>query len=130
MLEQQNNRITTYIGMALIFVLMFLWMKYATPPTTTEQQDPNAAPTETATSGALVPNATMVSPTTKGEMRKDKANLDAPRTSKSAPATKASRPAINVKKVMAIQHSCLVMDVYGCASFPGGDYCKSDAPSS
>jgi YidC/Oxa1 family membrane protein insertase len=31
MLEQQNNRITTYIGMGLIFVLMLLWMKYATP---------------------------------------------------------------------------------------------------
>ncbi len=52
MLEQQNNRITTYIGMALIFVLMFLWMKYATPPTTTEQQDPNAAPTETGASAS------------------------------------------------------------------------------
>jgi hypothetical protein len=38
----------------------------------------STAPTLTATSGALVPKATMVSPTTSGLMPNDKASLDAP----------------------------------------------------
>jgi YidC/Oxa1 family membrane protein insertase len=60
--EQQKNRITTYVGMALIFVLMFLWMKYATPtetttvepsaveqaPAPTTSNTPNVAPTGSA----------------------------------------------------------------------------------
>ena len=53
----------------------------------------SAAPTETAISGALVPNATMVSPTTSGEMPKESASREAPRTSNSAPAIRASNPA-------------------------------------
>ena len=47
--EQQKNRITTYVGMALIFVLMFLWMKYATPtePTAVESSKVEQAPSST-----------------------------------------------------------------------------------
>jgi YidC/Oxa1 family membrane protein insertase len=52
MVEQQNNRITTYIGMGLIFVLMLLWMKYAVPPQTTEQQTPPATTTENGPTNA------------------------------------------------------------------------------
>ena len=43
--------------------------------------------TDTAISGELVPKATTVSPTTRGEMPADSANRDAPRTSASAPTT-------------------------------------------
>ena len=60
----------------------------------------STAPTDTATSGALVPKATMVRPTTSGEMPKDSASLDAPRTSSSAPATSAARPAMNSSRVI------------------------------
>ena len=52
----------------------------------------NAEPTDTAISGALVPNATMVRPMTSGEMPNDSASRDAPRTSSSAPATSAPSP--------------------------------------
>lgn len=51
--------------------------------------------TDTAISGALVPKATTVSPTTSGEMPKAMASLDAPRTSNSAPSTRAINPNIN-----------------------------------
>ena len=50
------------------------------------------APTETATSGELVPNATIVRPTTRGEMPSESAILEAPRTSDSAPAIKPASP--------------------------------------
>jgi YidC/Oxa1 family membrane protein insertase len=43
--EQQKNRITNYVGIALIFVLMFLWMKYALP-------DSSATNNPTATTNA------------------------------------------------------------------------------
>jgi YidC/Oxa1 family membrane protein insertase len=64
MLEQQNNRITTYIGMGLIFVLMLLWMKYATPApedqtqTVPQTEQPNAtSPTpQQAVAPAMVPS--------------------------------------------------------------------------
>ena len=52
----------------------------------------STAPTETATSGALVPNATIVSPTTSEDTPSERASFDAPRTSASAPATSATRP--------------------------------------
>ncbi len=52
----------------------------------------STAPTDTATSGELVPIATMVRPTTSGEMPSDSAIFEAPRTSASAPATSAARP--------------------------------------
>jgi hypothetical protein len=52
---------------------------------------------ETAISGALVPNATMVSPTTSGESPRDKASFDAPRTNAFAPNTSAANPAANQK---------------------------------
>ncbi len=53
------------------------------------------APTDTAISGALVPSATIVSPTTSGERPSDSAMREAPRTSSSAPATSAPRPRTN-----------------------------------
>ena len=52
----------------------------------------STAPTDTATSGALVPKATTVSPTTSGEMPIDSASFDAPRTSRLAPNTSKARP--------------------------------------
>ena len=59
----------------------------------------SAAPTLTASSGALVPNATTVSPTTSGEMPKPTASREAPRTSSSAPATRMMRPIMNLARV-------------------------------
>ena len=47
----------------------------------------------TASSGELVPNATTVRPTTRGEMPSAIASRDAPRTSSSAPASSTANPA-------------------------------------
>ena len=69
-----------------------------TLPTAMSDLPSRTAATDTAISGALVPSATMVSPTTKGEMPKDSANLLAPRTNKSAPNTKLANPATNKNK--------------------------------
>ena len=55
----------------------------------------SAAPTDTATSGALVPKATTVRPITSGEMPHDSAMREAPRTKASAPAMRAMRPRTN-----------------------------------
>ena len=52
----------------------------------------NAAPTLTASSGALVPNATTVKPTANGEMPRERASEDAPRTIKSPPNTRIVMP--------------------------------------
>ena len=60
----------------------------------------STAPTDTAISGALVPKATTVSPTTSGEMPKDSASREAPRTSRSAPTTSAARPAMKSRRFM------------------------------
>ena len=51
--------------------------------------------TDTAISGALVPKATTVRPTTSGEMPKEIASFEAPRTSSSAPTTRAISPKTN-----------------------------------
>ena len=53
------------------------------------------APIETASSGELVPSATIVSPTTSGVTPNDSAIRDAPRTRLSAPASRARTPAMN-----------------------------------
>jgi YidC/Oxa1 family membrane protein insertase len=62
--EQQQNRVTNYIGIALIFLLMFLWMKYAMPEpqanATAEQQlaatqQPAAQPQPTAAAPIAAP---------------------------------------------------------------------------
>jgi hypothetical protein len=58
-----------------------------------------AAPTETATSGELVPKATMVKPTTSGEMPHDNARREDPRTRASAPAISNAKPAKNINPV-------------------------------
>ena len=55
----------------------------------------SAEDTLTDISGALVPNATTVSPMTSGEMPIAAASLDAPRTSNSAPATNSPKPITN-----------------------------------
>jgi len=57
--------------------------------------------TDTAISGALVPKATTVRPTTRGEIPNDRDSLEAPRTSASAPATRAIRPRANQRMLMA-----------------------------
>ena len=51
--------------------------------------------TETAISGALVPKATIVSPTTSGDTPKEMAIREAPRTRDSAPTTSRTRPRKN-----------------------------------
>ncbi len=61
----------------------------------------STAPTETAVSGALVPKATTVRPTTSGEMPKETASLAAPRTSSEAPATRAISPRMKKTRLMA-----------------------------
>ena len=66
----------------------------------------STAPTLTATSGALVPKATMVSPTTSGLMPNDRASLDAPRTSTLAPMTSRIRPPRNMSMFMIGHCSC------------------------
>ena len=55
------------------------------------------APSDTASSGALVPKATIVRPTTSGESPKESAIREAPRTSASAPATRATSPSVKVR---------------------------------
>jgi len=42
-MEEKQNNIMTYIGMGLIFILLYIWMQYAAPP-----PKPNEAPGETA----------------------------------------------------------------------------------
>jgi YidC/Oxa1 family membrane protein insertase len=67
--QDQKSRMTTYIGMALMFVLMFFWMKYASqnneqtaqtpPPATTPTTQPDAlaaAPTPVATPTPATPS--------------------------------------------------------------------------
>jgi len=57
----------------------------------------SAEPTDTAISGALVPKATTVRPTTSGETPKETARREAPRTSTSAPMTRVARPRRNIR---------------------------------
>lgn len=54
-----------------------------------------AAPTDTAISGALVPRATMVKPTTRGEIPQDSDDRAAPRVRPSAPATRTTTPTMS-----------------------------------
>lgn len=63
-MEERQNNLSTYIGMGLIFLLLFLWMQYSSPkkpdaatPQTTENQNPApaTAPTATAAAAAAVP---------------------------------------------------------------------------
>ena len=58
------------------------------------------APALTAISGALVPKATMVRPTTSGLMPNDRASLEAPRTRVLAPKISSARPATNRRAFM------------------------------
>jgi hypothetical protein len=74
-----------------------------TLPTARSVWPDSAAPTDTATSGALVPKATTVSPTTSGDRPNDSASFDAPRTSSSAPATRPTRPAMNNPAVISME---------------------------
>lgn len=60
--EQQKNRITTYVGMALIFVLMFLWMKYATPTEQNTNEQNAASPSTPASTATPQTNATPSTP--------------------------------------------------------------------
>jgi hypothetical protein len=58
--------------------------------------------TLTTSSGALVPNATTVSPTTKGEIPIPTANREAPRTRSSAPIVNTTNPKISQNRVKAL----------------------------
>ena len=61
MQEQQKNRITTYIGMALIFIIMFFWMKYTTSQKTETIGTETTAPTQEA-APATQPAAPVTNP--------------------------------------------------------------------
>ncbi len=63
----------------------------------------SAEPTDTAISGALVPKATTVRPTTSGDTPKETASREAPRTSTSAPTTSTARPAANIRTCWSIE---------------------------
>ena len=41
-MEEKKTNWSTFVGMGLIFLLMYLWMQYATPPKTAQQTDANA----------------------------------------------------------------------------------------
>jgi YidC/Oxa1 family membrane protein insertase len=46
-MEERQNNLSTYIGMGLIFLLLYLWMRFSAPPPKPEEQQ-NAQPTQTA----------------------------------------------------------------------------------
>src|SRR5690606_30821427 len=71
-------------------------------PSATSVVSPSAALTDTASSGALVPNATTVSPTITGAMPKRVAVEAAPFTRRSAPHTSAASPAASAPKVQMV----------------------------
>ena len=56
----------------------------------------------TAISGALVPSATTVRPTTRGEIPTSVARRAAPRTNSSAPATRRASPATSSRKTEVV----------------------------
>lgn len=74
-----------------------------TLPSATSALPDQAAPTLTASSGELVPNATIVSPTTRGVRPSTRARREAPRTSSSPPAMSSANPARKSNAVMAIR---------------------------
>ena len=37
-MEEKQSQLSTYIGMGLIFLLLFLWMQYSAPPKKTPEQ--------------------------------------------------------------------------------------------
>ncbi|MEI6412223.1 MAG: membrane protein insertase YidC [Bacteroidota bacterium] len=46
-MEERQNNLSTYIGMGLIFLLLYLWMRFSAPPPKPADQQ-NAQPTQTA----------------------------------------------------------------------------------
>ena len=78
-----------------------------TLPSAISLSPPAAAPMLTASSGALVPNATTVRPMITGESPLRAARRDDPRTSDSAPTTRATTPTTNqtaARGLMGSQH--------------------------
>ena len=75
-----------------------------TLPTAMSVAPLTTAPTETATSGELVPTETIVRPTTSGVIPSDSAIFEAPRTSDSAPS--ASAPSPRTKKRRWVSMIC------------------------
>jgi len=71
-------------------------------PRATSPVPSKTAPTVTAISGALVPNATTVKPMTRGETPNDRDNLEAPLTSALAPRSNNSNPMAKKKTVTNI----------------------------
>ena len=70
----------------------FAMLEPTTLPTARPVCPLNAEPTLTASSGALVPNATTVRPTTMGDRPNRTATRPAPLTNTSAPATSSTKP--------------------------------------
>ncbi len=58
-MEEKQSQTSTFIGMGLIFLLLFLWMQYSAPPK--KEMTPPAAPEQTSTNTTNTP-APAVSP--------------------------------------------------------------------
>jgi hypothetical protein len=73
-----------------------------TLPSAMSTWPPHAERTETASSGALVPKATIVRPSTSGEMPNDKASFEAPRIRIWAPKISVTRPRTKISAVSSV----------------------------
>lgn len=68
-MEEKQSQLSTYIGMGLIFLLLFLWMQYSAPPKKTPEelqaeQTAQQAQQAQAQAQATAPTATTSTPTT------------------------------------------------------------------
>lgn len=68
-MEEKQSQLSTYIGMGLIFLLLFLWMQYSAPPKKTPEelqaeQTAQQAQQAQAQAQATAPTATPSTPTT------------------------------------------------------------------
>src|SRR5690606_29846754 len=117
--SQRTNREETTRGVASadmpITTRMLKMLLPTTLPRATSASPEIVDPTVTASSGELVPKATTVSPTTRGESPIETASLDAPRTRISAPATSRTSPATKRKSV----HRVMVMAAFRCGEGVG-----------
>ncbi len=51
-MEEKQSQLSTYIGMGLIFLLLFLWMQYSAPPSPAEASTKEGDPATTQTTAA------------------------------------------------------------------------------
>lgn len=61
-MEEKQSQISTYIGLGLIFLLLFLWMQYAAPPKKTAEQNQPAQTTVTSDNSQAAQNAAAPAP--------------------------------------------------------------------